>query len=73
MGRKVTHLQTLVLQDENKVPSFLPFTVVFAFLKKKKWKNANNDELEQLQGPSKHALFCLNKFYKTKGEFNLSI
>lgn len=41
--------------------------------KKKKWKNANNDELEQLQGPSKHALLCLNKFYKTKGEFNLSI
>lgn len=60
-----------VLQDENKVPSFLPFTVVFekgvSFLKK--MENANYDEIEQLQGPTKDALLCLNKFYRTKGEF----
>lgn len=36
---------------------------------KKKMENANNDEIEQLQGPTRDALLCLNKFYKTKGEF----
>lgn len=64
-----------VLPNENKVPSFLPFTAISWCLKfffnEMKMENANNDEIEQLQGPTKEALLCLIKFYKTKlqGEF----
>lgn len=59
-----------VLQDHNKVPSFLPFTVMFgkgvSFLKR--LENANSERIEKLQDPIKEALLCLDKFYKTKGE-----
>lgn len=50
-----------VLQENNKVPSFLPFTVMFekgvSFLKR--LENANSEGIE---------LLCLDKFYATKGE-----
>lgn len=59
-----------VLQENNKVPSFLPFTVMFekgvSFLKR--LENANSEGIEQLQYTIKEALLCLDKFYATKGE-----
>lgn len=59
-----------VLQENNKVPSFLPFTVMFekgvSFLKR--LENANSEGIEQLQYTIKEALLCLDKFYETKGE-----
>lgn len=59
-----------VLQENNKVPSFLPFTVMYekgvSFLKR--LENANSEGIEQLQYTIKEALLCLDKFYATKGE-----
>lgn len=63
-----------VLQDHNKVPSFLPFTVMFekgvSILRRLENVNTvnNSDGIENLQDPIKEALVCLDKFYKTKGE-----
>lgn len=63
-----------VLQDHNKVPSFLPFTVMFekgvSILRRLENVNTVNniDGIENLQDPIKEALVCLDKFYKTKGE-----
>jgi hypothetical protein len=58
-----------VLKDENKVPCFLPFTVIFekglTFLK----TVSNTEDREKLQGPTNEALSCLEKFYKTKGKY----
>lgn len=63
-----------VLQDHNKVPSFLPFTVMFekgvSILRRLENVNTVNniDGIENLQDPIKEALVCLDKFYKTKGK-----
>lgn len=64
-----------VLQEKNKVPSFLPFTVMFekgvSFLKR--LENANSEGIEQLQYTIKEALLCLDKFYETKGKNESSL
>ncbi|XP_061190886.1 uncharacterized protein LOC133199005 [Saccostrea echinata] len=64
-----------VLKDENKIPCFVPFTVIFekgiSFLRK--IKNTSCEEIEKQQGPTKDAVLCLDRFYKSKEQNEASL